>query len=64
MTEKEKKAIELIKEIADSAVEYDCLDWDEIEAIKIMLNLVKKQEKEINKLNNEIDRMNVLKNIL
>ena len=45
MSEKENEAIKLLKNIAENAVEYDYLNWEEIDAVKALLNLIQKQDK-------------------
>lgn len=66
MTEEEKEAIkELteIKELVEEDLKYkDCevtatLDQIDLESLVVVLNLIKKKDTEINKLNNVIDRM-------
>lgn len=53
MTEEEKKAIELLKQEPDYSLSY----YYRENAIDIVLKLLEKQESEINKLNNVIDKM-------
>jgi len=52
MTEEEKKAIELLKQPPDFSLRY----YEREKAIDVVLNLIKKQQKEIKELkNNELD---------
>lgn len=61
MTEQEKKAIESIKIKSEYIGDNYSFGQQGIrnlrEELKIVLNLIQKQEEEINKLNNTIDRM-------
>jgi predicted RNA-binding protein with EMAP domain len=74
MNEEEKEAIKSLKNIAENAVEYDYLNWEEIDAVKTVLNLIQKQDKIIEsykeilkwsshkKKNNTMDYVKVNKN--
>lgn len=50
MNKEEKEAIKSLKNIAENAVEYDYLNWEEIDAVKTVLNLIQKQSKIIDKM--------------
>ena len=63
MTEEEKKAIEYYKEYAET-MNNEIILYGHIKTLKvdykklkILVNLIQKQDTEINKLNNVIDRM-------
>lgn len=49
MTEKEKKAIEFLKETCFDPLEYE----EGLKSIEIVLNIIQKQDTEINKLKKE-----------
>lgn len=56
MTEEEQKAIELLKHEPDYSLSY----YKRENAIDIVLNLIQKQDTEINKLNNAIKQLDKL----
>ena len=53
MTEEEKKAIEFLKETCFDPLEYE----EGLKSIEIVLNLIQKQDTEINKLNRALDEI-------
>ena len=58
MTEEEKKAIEYLKNCLNDEYDFkNATRKKDKECYEIILNLIQKQDTEINKLNNVIDRM-------
>lgn len=53
---KEQEIIEIIEEISKDAQIYDCLDYDEIDAIEGILDLYKRQKDRIKELEEEVER--------
>lgn len=53
MTEEEKKAIEFLKETCFDPLEYE----EGLKSIEIVLNLIQKQDTEINKLKQKNDQL-------